>query len=76
MGSLRAQPWKVSDRRGAAQTMAPPKRKVQNARAWSRGKARRAAPIWRGTMAEPSPSHTGRRKRNTEMVPCMVNSWR
>ena len=75
-GSLRAQPWNTSDATGAATTMAPPARNSQNAMPWRRGKASRDAPIWRGTMAEPRPSQTGSRKRNTDITPCMVNSWR
>ncbi len=75
-GALRVQPPTTSDASGAAATMPAPPMKSQSDRAWTRGKAIRAAPICSGRMAVTSPSHRGSRKRNTMIVPCMVKSWR
>ena len=40
----------------------------------SRGNASRVAPIWSGTMAVASPTHTGTRKRKKANVPWRVSS--
>ena len=55
--------------------MREPKRKNQNARAFSLGKATSGAPICRGIMTLAKPANRGVANISSMMVPCMVNSW-
>ena len=55
--------------------MVEPKRKNQNARAFSRGKATSGAPICSGMMTFAKPANSGVANISSIMVPCIVNSW-
>ena len=55
--------------------MVEPKRKNQNASAFSRGKATSGAPICSGMMTLANPANSGVANISSMTVPCMVNSW-
>ncbi len=55
--------------------MVEPKRKNQNARAFSRGKATSGAPICSGMMTLVKPANSGVANISSITVPCIVNSW-
>jgi hypothetical protein len=56
-------------------TTMPPKRNSQYPSMFRRGKATSGAPICSGMMTLPKPTYSGVAKRNSMIVPCMVNNW-
>ena len=55
--------------------MVQPKRKNQNASAFSRGNATSGAPICSGMITLAKPANSGVANISSMIVPCIVNSW-
>ena len=67
-----AAPWGVMK---PDRAIVEPKRKNQNASAFSRGKATSGAPIWSGMITLAKPANSGVANISSITVPCIVNSW-